>query len=213
MFKLNIVTYTDPFKLKEYLKETKEELQTANLILISHTHHDHFSIKDIKLISNKETIIIGPENIEVQLKSEDIKYAKFESVLPYEEFEVEDVIVRTIPAYNTNKAFHLKENDWLGYILTINNKEYYFAGDTDIIPEMKELQGIDVALLPVSGTYVMTSDEAVYAAINIIKPLMAIPMHFNAIVGSDKDADNFVEKVIESGYMARKLQKGEFLEL
>lgn len=214
MIKSNIVIYTDPFRLDEYIKENNnQELQTADLILISHTHHDHFSVNDIKIISNEKTIIVGPENIEEGLKVNNIPYAKFESILPDEEFEVEDVVVLAVPAYNTNKAFHPKENEWVGYLLTINNKEYYFSGDTDIIPEMKDLEGVDIALLPVSGTFVMTSNEAADAVINIIKPLMAIPMHFNSIVGSDEDANNFVSKVTKAGFMARKLNKGDFIEL
>jgi L-ascorbate metabolism protein UlaG (beta-lactamase superfamily) len=209
-----IITYIDPFRLDEFNNKIVENKFTpADLILISHTHHDHFSIEDIKKISKSRTLIVGPEEIKEELIKNNVEYGKFESILPNEEFEVQDIIVSTVRAYNIDKVFHPRENNWLGFLLEINNKYYYFAGDTDIIPEMNELKGIDVALIPVSGKYVMNSEEAVKTVVEIIKPLIAIPMHYNSIVGTDEDADYFVEQVIKSGFMARKLAKDDFLEL
>jgi len=106
---------------------------------------------------------------------------------------LEGLTVTAVPAYNTNKAFHPKENGWLGFILNIDGVSIYHAGDSDFIPEMKDLE-VDIALLPVSGTYVMTSDEAVEAAL-AINPKLAIPMHYGAIVGDQSDAANFKDKL------------------
>ena len=109
---------------------------------------------------------------------------------PGNKIKVNEMVIEAVPAYNTNKQFHPKENEWLGFILTINNTKIYHAGDTDIIPEMLALKNIDISLIPVSGTYVMTSQEAAQA-VNTFKPKLAIPMHYNTIVGTFKDANNF----------------------
>ena len=97
--------------------------------------------------------------------------------------------IEAVPAYNTDKSFHPKRNNWLGFIITIDGKRIYHAGDTDLIPEMDTFT-VDIALLPVSGTYVMTADEAIEAA-KRLKPEVAIPMHYDAIVGSGEDAVRF----------------------
>jgi L-ascorbate metabolism protein UlaG (beta-lactamase superfamily) len=98
--------------------------------------------------------------------------------------------VEAVPAYNTNKRFHPKDNEWVGYVISINSKRIYHSGDTDFIPEMANLHKIDVALMAVSGTYVMTAEEAA-KAVDTFKPKLAIPMHYGAIVGSASDAEEF----------------------
>jgi L-ascorbate metabolism protein UlaG (beta-lactamase superfamily) len=102
---------------------------------------------------------------------------------------VEGVEIEVVPSYNTNKEFHPKGRNWVGYVFTVNGRRIYLAGDTDHIPEMKDIR-CDIALLPVSGTYVMTAEEAVRAALDI-KPVTAIPMHYGAIVGDESDAERF----------------------
>ena len=97
-----------------------------------------------------------------------------------------------MPSYNTNKQFHTKDKGWVGYIFTFQGQRIYIAGDTDHIPEMKTFKDIDIAFIPVSGTYVMTADEAVKAALDI-KPKIAIPMHYGSIVGSKDDAKKFAD--------------------
>jgi L-ascorbate metabolism protein UlaG (beta-lactamase superfamily) len=99
-----------------------------------------------------------------------------------------------VPSYNTNKDFHTKDKGWVGFVFTLNGERIYLAGDTDYIPEMKELGPVDIALLPVSGTYVMTADEAARAALDI-KPKVAAPMHYGSVVGSKKDAERFAERL------------------
>ena len=95
-----------------------------------------------------------------------------------------------MPAYNLNKQFHPKSNGWMGVVVTVSGKRIYHAGDTDNIPEMSNLKNIDIALLPVSGTYVMTAEEAADAA-NRIMPKMAVPMHYGSIIGTRADAERF----------------------
>ena len=113
-------------------------------------------------------------------------------VEPNKSYEVEGIKFHTVPSYNTNKHFHPKQNEWVGYVIEHDGKKIYHAGDTDVIPEMEIVHkiNVDIALLPVSGTYVMTADEAAKAA-EIIKPKLAIPMHWGAIVGTQKDAEKF----------------------
>jgi L-ascorbate metabolism protein UlaG (beta-lactamase superfamily) len=109
-----------------------------------------------------------------------------------ESLTVHDVLVEAVPAYNIDKHFHPKEAGHVGYVITIAGERLYFAGDTDNIPEMKQID-CDLALLPVSGTYVMTAEEAAQAAA-IINPKLAVPMHYGAgVVGTKMDAERFQE--------------------
>jgi L-ascorbate metabolism protein UlaG (beta-lactamase superfamily) len=115
------------------------------------------------------------------------------TVRPGDTITIGKITIEAVPAYNTNKKFHPRDKGWVGYIITVDGKRIYLAGDTDLIPEMKTVKA-DIALLPVSGTYVMTADEAVQAAL-IINPQVAIPMHYGSIVGSSSDAERFQEKL------------------
>jgi L-ascorbate metabolism protein UlaG (beta-lactamase superfamily) len=110
---------------------------------------------------------------------------------PGERRSLDGISIEAVPAYNTDKQFHPKANTGLGYVVTIDGVRIYHAGDTDRIPEMRLLERIDIALLPVSGTYVMTADEAVLAAMDFM-PKKAVPMHYGSIVGDMSDAENFM---------------------
>ncbi len=171
------VIYTDPFQV------TKKD--TADIILITHDHRDHCSPEDIKKVQGPDTIIVATSDCAGKL-SGDVRTMK-----PGDRITVGGVEIEAVPAYNTNKQFHLKESEWVGYIFTMNGQRIYLAGDTDHIPEMKTMDA-DIAFLPVSGTYVMTAEEAVLAALDI-KPKIAIPMHYNSIVGTEEDAERFAE--------------------
>ena len=176
----------DPYKLS---KEHK-----ADILLITHEHFDHLSKEDIERVADSNTSVVAPKQCEEDLQSMNLK--ELIIVKPNDKVQVQGISIEAVPAYNTNKInpstnkpFHPKEDEKVGYIITVNNLRIYHAGDTDAIEEMKSINA-DVALLPVSGTYVMTAEEAVEAA-KMIKPRLAIPMHYGAIVGSIEDANKF----------------------
>jgi L-ascorbate metabolism protein UlaG (beta-lactamase superfamily) len=175
--------FLDPFQIEVGPDEK------ADIILISHGHYDHLDPASIKKISTQNTIILITPDAQSSLRDFPGKVVLVE---PNKSYAVAGVKVHTVPAYNTNKHFHPQANDWVGYILESDGKKIYHAGDTDVIPEMKNLaqHNIDVALLPCSGTYVMTASEAAKAA-EIIKPKLAIPMHWGSIIGTIKDAELF----------------------
>jgi L-ascorbate metabolism protein UlaG (beta-lactamase superfamily) len=138
-------------------------------------------------------IIITADGVESLVKE---NFNNVIAVYPLESYKLNGLEFKTVPAYNLNKDFHKKDSNWVGYILNINNTSYYFAGDTDVIPEMKDFN-VDVAFLPVGGTYTMNATEAAQAA-NIIKPLVAVPIHYGDVVGSAEDAKTFVNLIDDS---------------
>ncbi|MGD2127615.1 MAG: MBL fold metallo-hydrolase, partial [Desulfobacteraceae bacterium] len=158
------------------------------LILISHDHFDHCSPEDVAKIQHSGTVIITERDSAKKL-SGDVRVLK-----PGESLIVDDVKIEAKPSYNTDKDFHPQKAGWLGFVVEVEGVRIYHAGDADFIPEMKDLE-VDIALLPVSGTYVMTAEQAVKAAL-AINPKVAIPMHYGAIVGDKGNAENF-KKALE----------------
>jgi L-ascorbate metabolism protein UlaG (beta-lactamase superfamily) len=181
--------YIDPYKISDFHHNKND----ADIILISHNHFDHLSIDDIRyVIGNNTTMVAAKECID-QLKN--IKAAETKGVVPGDRLTVQDIPIEAVAAYNTNKQFHPKADGKVGFIITLNKVRIYHSGDTDYIPEMSSTEP-DVALVPVSGTYVMTAEEAAKAVNEEIKPKkLAIPMHYGSIVGSDQDAVKFKQLV------------------
>ncbi len=185
-----IVIYIDPWHLPP-------GSPPADLILVSHDHHDHCSLEDIASIRQPGTTVVANPSAAHKIDKPVTVLRAGESM------EINDVLVEAVPAYNIDKQFHPKHAGHVGYVITIADERLYFAGDTDRIPEMKQIE-CDLALLPVSGTYVMTAEEAAQAAADI-GPRLAIPMHYAAgIVGTKADAERFKEmsevpvKILES---------------
>lgn len=177
------IIYLDPYRLGQGNPE-------ADVILITHDHPDHCSPEDVAKIQGQDTTILTIDAAAAKLEG-DVQIVK-----PGDSVMVKGIEVMAVPAYNVDKfrspgvAFHPKESGHVGFVVTSNGQRIYHAGDTDHIPEMADLGRIDIALLPVSGTYVMTADEAVGAA-ETINPRIAIPMHVGRGIGSLEDAQTF----------------------
>lgn len=175
----NAVIYIDPWKLKEAKHD-------ATIVLVSHSHYDHYSSPDIAKVSDSNTrLIAAGDVIAAQGAGEGLK--------PGQTLTAGSIKITGVPAYNPAKKFHPRANNWLGFVIEIDGKHIYYAGDTDETPEMDALKNIDLALLPAGGTYTMDADEAAEAT-KQFKPKRAIPYHWGDIVGSKSDADEFAKK-------------------
>lgn len=177
------VIYIDPFKINKNYND-------ADIIFITHDHYDHYSEEDIDKVIKEDTTIVISKDLLKKLLKKGINKNAIIVAEPNKEYETQGIKFNTIPAYNINKKFHPKENNWLGYIITINNVKYYVAGDTDITDENRKVK-CDVAFVPVGGTYTMDFKEAA-RLINEIKPKIAVPIHYGSIVGTKQDARNFI---------------------
>ncbi len=166
-----------------YFDPWKVEKDKANLILITHSHFDHLSLDDVRKIQTKETTIVATKDSASKL-SGDVRI-----VSAGDKIEIEGVGIEVVPSYNIGKNYHPKTSGWVGYVVTVDGMRIYHAGDTDAIGEMTKLK-VDIALIPVGGTYTMTADEAAGIA-NKFKPKISIPMHWGSIVGSEEDAHRF----------------------
>ena len=191
------IIYIDPFKIQEEYKD-------ADIIFITHSHYDHFSVEDINKIKKENTIIIITKDLEEKAINLGFKKENVIIVEPNKEYEIEDIKIKTVPAYNINKKFHPKENNWVGYIIYINGVSYYISGDTDITEENKNVK-CDVAFVPIGGTFTMDFKEAA-SLINEIKPKIVVPIHYGEIVGTKQDAVEF-EKLIDKNIECRILIK------
>jgi L-ascorbate metabolism protein UlaG (beta-lactamase superfamily) len=188
----NLIYYIDPFDFKT------KNLQDADLIFITHAHYDHFSQNDIKLILNGNTTLVGTGDV---LEKLDIQNKRKFEVKPNNSYTIKDFSFATIPAYNNHPQrlnFHPKSNNWVGYVFGLNDKMIYHAGDTDFTQEMKRLKNLnlDIAMLPIGGTYTMDVNEAATAA-NIISAKITIPMHYkNLLREKSKEAEEKFKKLV-----------------
>lgn len=180
----------------------------TDLVLVTHFHKDHLQPEALSKIRKSNTVILAPENCSPRIQGD------FQIVKPGDELKIREISIRVVHAYNTpegnsTRKFHHK-GDGVGYLITIEGYKIYHAGDTDLIPEMQELGTVDLALIPVGGTFTMDIGEAVQAAFTI-KPKIIIPMH-------DRDADlkhfkDRVEKMDKSDIKVIKLDPGEIYAL
>ena len=179
----NLVIFFDPYDIKERVK--------ADLVLISHDHFDHCSLDDLRKVSAKRTHLVGPPVQKVQSVLRRVTN-HVHSINAGEEIEVLGVKIKAVPAYNIDKPFHPKSAGGIGYVIEVEGKKIYFAGDTDLIPEMKALKklNIDVALLPVGGVYTMNVEEAA-RAFKMIGAKEGIPIHYGTIIGTGTDGEQF----------------------
>lgn len=188
-----------------------ENVSNVDLILITHSHYDHCSIKDIQQLAKDGTTLVVPADS--QSKVAKIENINMEIIEIGDELEFGNTKVEAVPAYNVDKEFHPKREGWMGFLLRLNGVSIYHAGDTDKIPEMSKLTGHGkhgnqfVALLPVSGKFVMDSDEASEVA-NMLSPDLCIPMHYGAgVAGTFQDAEKFVELCTGMGLKAKVLDR------
>jgi L-ascorbate metabolism protein UlaG (beta-lactamase superfamily) len=176
------VVYVDPWQIQTGRHD-------ADVVLITHDHYDHFVVEDIDKVRNASTLVVGPEQIRGKIEG-NIKLVK-----RGDKVEANGVPVEVVAAYNVQPdrlKFHPNQYGGVGYIITLNGKRIYHTGDTDAIPEMDDVR-CDVLLVPVSGTFVCTADEAV-EIVKKVKPAKAIPMHWETIVGTWEDANDFKQK-------------------
>ena len=189
--------YIDPFRMRE-------EPRDADFVFITHDHHDHFSPEDIEKVVGEDTVLVVPEKMEDKAQEVSGLFSKIVTVKPGVYRNIDGVEIETVPAYNILKPFHPKNAGWVGYIFRIDGKRIYVAGDTDATEEAKAVK-CDIALVPIGGTYTMDAKKAA-ELINIIRPDVAIPVHYGSIVGKPSDEEVFAQYVKEPVKVEFKLQ-------
>ena len=183
----NKTIYFDPYKILNKMSD-------ADLIFITHNHYDHYDIMSLKNIINNNTKLIVPNNMVNQVIQDNIiDENKIITVLPNNIYNIDDIAIKTIPSYNVKTSYHQKNNNWVGYIITIDNISYYIAGDTDITEENKSVKA-NIIFIPIGGTYTMDIHDA-YKLTKCINPDRVIPTHYGSIVGNISDGFKFKEFV------------------
>ena len=189
------VIYIDPWKIPSAPGD-------ADIVLVSHDHFDHCSAEDIEKVSGDNTVLAAPRDVVAKLGFGQV-------ITPGDELRIDDTSIQAVYAYNISKDFHPRASGWIGAVITIDGKRIYYAGDTDLTPEMSHLTSIDLALLPVGGTYTLDAAEAARAC-DAIAPAAALPYHWGDIVGSADDARIFADS---APCKVHVLQPGDSLEL
>jgi Predicted Zn-dependent hydrolases of the beta-lactamase fold len=182
----NKILYFDPYKIEE-------ERHDADIIFVTHDHFDHYSPEDIKKVTKDDTWLIMPAKMKEQAANVLTDFGKYKFINPDGLLEAKGLMIKAVPAYNRLKPFHTKGKKFVGYLVTMNDVNYYVAGDTDMIPENQRIK-CDVAFVPVGGKYTMDYKEAA-KFINQIEPKLAIPTHYGTVAGSPGDGKKFAELV------------------
>ncbi len=189
--------YLDPFKIKD-------EPHDADYVLITHSHYDHFSVEDIRKVIKESTILVSPESMIDDAMELEREVKEVVGVKPGVYREISGLELETIPAYNTIKPFHPRRAEWVGYILLLEGKRVYIAGDTGATKEAKKVK-CDIALVPIGGTYTLDAKRAA-DLINTIRPEYAIPTHYGSVVGKKTDGQTFAGLVKSPVKVVEKIQ-------
>ncbi|MCH5193204.1 MAG: MBL fold metallo-hydrolase [Oscillospiraceae bacterium] len=190
------VVYFDPFKITDSLND-------ADIIFITHEHFDHFSPDDIAKVVSPDTVFAAPASMEKTVLDSGVSKDRLVTLSPGDKTDVLGIPVETVPAYNPGKKFHPRDNGWLGYIVTLDGKRIYVAGDTDATPEAKAVS-CDIAMIPIGGTFTMDFREAA-EFISELRPPVVIPTHYGSVVGSPEDGESFKKLVDSSIQVVLKL--------
>lgn len=179
---LDKIIYFDPYKIEDNKHD-------ADIIFITHNHYDHMDNESIEKVKNENTIIVAPKSMEEIIRN--IEFRDYIFLNPGDDINIDNINVKAIPAYNIEKTFHPRENNWLGYIVTYNNISYYVAGDTDKTEDNEKVK-CDIALIPIGGHFTMDVLEA-SELIRIINPSVVIPIHYGSIIGDILDGKKLAD--------------------
>ena len=180
--------YIDPFQIEG-------QPEDAAFIFVTHDHYDHFSPEDIAKVAGKDTVLVVPEKMKKRTGKTAGMVSRVETVIPEASYEIDGLKFETVPMYNIMKPFHPKSAGWTGYILCIEDKRIYIAGDIDAIKEAKAVK-CDVALIPIGGFYTMDAKTAA-GLVNEMRPEVAIPVHYGHLIGKPADGNVFAENVAD----------------
>ena len=194
---LDKIIYFDPYKIEDNKHD-------ADIIFITHNHYDHMDKESIKKVKNDNTVIVAPKSMEDVIR--EIEFKEYIFLNPFDKIDIEDITIETIPAYNIGKPFHPRENNWLGYIVKVDDITYYVAGDTDAVKEIEDVK-CDIAFIPIGGHFTMDVNEAT----ELIKKMdtkVVIPIHYGSIIGNTTDGKTLKENL--SGINIEIIEKLEF---
>ena len=184
---LDKIIYFDPYKIEDNMHD-------ADIIFITHNHYDHMDVDSINKVKNENTIIVAPKSMEEIIRN--IEFRNYIFLNPGDEVSIDNINIKGVPAYNIEKTFHPRENNWLGYIVTYNNISYYIAGDTDKTEDNEKIK-CDVAFIPIGGHFTMDVSEAA-ELIRIINPSIVIPIHYGTIIGDPSDGKKLLNTLSDT---------------